>query len=76
MFSFIPREKFPELIDLVKNPRESRSLPNYVPDDKRAALHDEIDLFPRIKITHKLQIEDDTVEELTTDDFLTVMIIS
>jgi hypothetical protein len=66
------REKYPELADLIKQPRETRNLPNYVPENLRSALHDEIDLFPRLIVTHKLKIEDESVEEMTTDDFLTV----
>jgi hypothetical protein len=61
---------------LIKTPRDIRILPNWVPAEKRDEVMDEIDLFPRIKVSYQLKIEDDTIEEFTTDDILIVIEIT
>lgn len=58
----------------MSKPREQRTLPNYVPEEFKQQLNDEIDLFPRIKVSYTLEIEDETVTDLTNEDFLLVKI--
>lgn len=67
---YMKRDKYPDFSELVKQPRETRNLPNWVPAEFREEIHNEIDLFPRIKLEQCLTIDDDTVEEMTTDDCL------
>lgn len=40
----------------------------------KKSVQEEVDLFPRLKLTTNLKIEDETVDEMTTDDFLIVIL--
>lgn len=77
------REKFPDFCDLVKHSREVRTvknisslngvkLPNWIPNEFKEAIHEEIDMFPRLKIEYDLKIDDDTAQEMTSEDYLQV----
>ncbi|CAD8205461.1 unnamed protein product [Paramecium octaurelia] len=71
---YIKKGKMPVFQELVQKSVDQRVLPNWVPEEFKDQIMNEINMFPQLDIKHEVTVDDESIVEQCNEDIFSIKI--